>query len=59
MAPTGQRFIKKHPAATIICMYCYYKQNPEEFGEHILAASAQEISNEMQTGEPNLWRKRN
>jgi hypothetical protein len=72
MAASGQRFLKKHPDATPICMTCVPPgtqfSEPRD-GEHPhdvlrrmegqLTGSVEEILAEYETREPNFWQKRN
>ena len=59
VAPSGQAWLRKYGKTKIQCSYCYEKRPPEDGGLHTLAASVEEILNEMETSVPNLWRKRN
>lgn len=56
-APTGQRFLKQHADAQVLCLYCYEKL-PEK-GEVELAAPKEEIAAEILDWGPNFWSKRN
>lgn len=58
MAPSGQRFLKDHPAAAILCLDCF-KANPPKGGEAQLAAPAKDIIREVVDAEPNPWLRRN
>jgi len=59
VAPSGQVWLRKYSKTKILCSYCYTKRPPEDGGLHTLAASVEEILNEMETSVPNLWGKRN
>jgi hypothetical protein len=56
MAPSGQRFLKEHPEASILCALCY---QPDPDDEQRLVASRAELSAKFQGARPNTWRNRN
>jgi hypothetical protein len=56
LAPSGQRFLKEHPDAAILCALCY---SPNADDKPHLAAPEAEILAEMETAQPNTWRNRN
>ena len=58
-APTGQAWLRKHPATKILCSLCYFERSPEDGGKTTLAASLDAMVAELRTMEPNVWPKRN
>jgi hypothetical protein len=55
LAPSGQRYLKAHPEAVIVCAPCF----APEPGDYEMAAPDAEIRGEMATAQPNTWRNRN
>jgi hypothetical protein len=55
VAPTGQRALKNHPSARLLCLQCL----PGGLPPGVLAASLDEVLDEMRRAVPNLWGQRN
>jgi hypothetical protein len=55
LAPSGQRYLKAHPAAKVICYGCI----PDDDVDAILAADIETIISEARTAQHNFYRERN
>lgn len=58
LAPSGQRFLKEHPASSILCRQCYCPE-PSDLPCGLTATSPGELRAEIASIRPNTWRHRN